>query len=142
MSGKLMISRFGWLKRTLKDAWLNFYIRIFYKENRFYTVHIIKHNIIFCCRITRNWYLVTAQNCQPCIFFIIQSLIFYHFRLEGVCSDWNVMFNISWTDPYMYVYVRACASKSRVIDCLSWPEVDRSVINISKDSETSKLDGN
>ena len=140
MSGKLMISRFGWLKRTLKDAWLNFYILIFYKENRFYTIHRRKYIIIFCSN--SNWYSVTTKYCQPCIFFIIQSLIFYHFRLEGVCSDWNVMFNISWTDPYMYVYVRACASKSRVIDCLSWPEVDRSVINISKDSETSKLDGN
>ena len=89
-----------------------------------------------------QWYSVTNEYCQLCIFFIIQSLILYHFRLEGVCSDWNVMFNISWTDPYMYVYVRACVSKSRVIDCLSWPEVDRSVINISKDSETSKLDCN
>ena len=140
MLGKLMISRFGWLKRTLKDAWLNFYnFNFFYKENRFYTIHRRKYIIIFC---NSNWYSVTTKYCQPCIFFIIQSLIFYHFRLEGVCSDWNVMFNISWTDPYMYVYVRACASKSRVIDCLSWPEVDRSVINISKDSETSELDGN
>ena len=105
-------------------------------------IQYIDSNILSYFVATRNWYLVTTKNCQPCIFFIIQSLIFYHFRLEGVCSDWNVMFNISWTDPYMYVYVRACVSKSRVIDCLSWPEVDRSVINISKDSETSKLDCN
>ena len=110
----------------------------FFKENRFDTIHRIKYIIIFIVQ----WYSVTNEYCQLCIFFIIQSLIFYHFRLEGVCSDWNVMFNISWTDPYMYVYVRACVSKSRVIDCLSWPEVDRSVINISKDSETSKLDCN